>query len=159
MHGIFTTCTKYILFICFSLMYIFCSTNFCWYFVCHIYTTYIPYIYISHARYIPSISLSYDIHMLTFVLFSGFCGLHFTLPVTNPLDIQDDPHTDPHDPSDFELPDRICTVEGARCPSAHVPAWDNGRGTQFSGPNKLVYKCSNFRFQCFAPAVELVRSC
>ncbi len=63
--------------------------------------------------------------MRVLVLFSGFCSQHFALPVPNPLDIQDYSGTDPHDPP-------MCTsvlFVSAWCPGAHVPTWNNGRGS------------------------------
>ena len=46
----------------------------------------------------------------------------------------------------------LCRSVPRVCPS------HGDTGSQSSGPNKLVYKCSNFHFRCFAPTVESVRT-
>ncbi len=120
--------------------------------------------------------ISYDNFMMVLVLFSGIRSQRFALPVPNPLDIPDDSDRYPHDRpvctsvifvsapcSAPGVPVRICrpgTMEGAmqNQTSPRVYPSNGNTETQFSGPKKLVYKCSNFHFRCFALAVKSARS-
>ena len=73
-----------------------------------------------------------NIVLISVIFFPGFRAHRIARPDTNPQDIPDDPHPDPHDEEDFNLPDQQALID------AFLAGLAKESNTDYHGLSKLL---------------------